>query len=154
MKIIINTLIVSVLGTVALTAYGPLVSYAENVVHEVNAGTTNLVNQVNGALPGGAATVQLVQTNTVSDLGPGGSALPVVGTVTVNGSAYINTITTTVTGTSDPGCTPADFTTTPYTLDKTVSGTLTGVSFGTIEMNADAPGNCASVSVSFAFTSN
>ena len=104
-------------------------------------------------------SVTISQTNTIADLEPG-QLTPdqLIGTLTVsNGKfAYVGTITPTVTGTSNPGCTAADFTVAPATYDAEVLGSASNVTLGTIVFNDTASNQdlCKNATVYLSYSSD
>ena len=104
-------------------------------------------------------SVTITQTNTINDLEPGQTqADTIVGTLTVSNSkyAYVNTITPSVSGTSNVGCSASDFTVAPSTYAAEVQGSASGVTLGTIvfnDTNADQD-VCKSATVDLSFASN
>jgi hypothetical protein len=94
----------------------------------------------------------------VTGLGPGMPAQNIVGSATnaLGQTEYIGTVTPTVTSTSNPGCTAADFTLTPGVINADTASGATGLNFGTIAFN-DRNVNqnaCQGVTVNLSFSSN
>ncbi len=95
----------------------------------------------------------------VSGLGPGLAAQSIVGSATnaLGQNEYIGTVTPTVTSTSNPGCTAADFTLTAGGINADTPSPSTGLNFGTIAFNDLTTTNqnaCEGVTVYLGFTSN
>ena len=104
-------------------------------------------------------SVTISQTNTINDLEPGNTTPDtIVGTLTVSNAknAYVATLPPSVTGTSNDGCTAADFTVAPADYNAEVVGSATGVSLGTIVFHdtADNQDACKSATVNLSFSSN
>jgi len=111
------------------------------------------------AATGDSSTVTVTQTNTIDGLYPGGPAQDIdLHISNANASAqHIDTVAITVSGTSDPGCTDADFTVTDATIGDDVAsggddyaGSATGA---TIAMNETgvSQDDCKNATVDLAF---
>jgi hypothetical protein len=114
------------------------------------------------ATAGTNSTVNLVNATTPSNLYPGGPAQAIDFKLQNTGStaSNVSTITPTVTGTSDAGCTAADFTVTNGTYSgsglNVPAGTTTGVQSGTgLTIKMDETGvdqqACKGVTVDLSF---
>ena len=104
-------------------------------------------------------SIVITQTNSISDLEPGTTAPDtLIGSLSVSNGmyAYVGTITPTVTGTSNPGCTAADFTVTPSVYDQEVQNTASGVTLGTIVFNDTATNQdaCKGATVEISYSSD
>jgi len=102
-------------------------------------------------------TLTINQTSTVSAMGPGVAAQTLSGTFTASGPVYIQQVTATVTGTSDAGCTAADFTIvqpTATNAEVTTGSTWGGGSIVYTNDPARDQNACKGVTVTIGYTSN
>ena len=106
------------------------------------------------------ASIKIAQTEMITDLNSKSQVADVIlGTLTVvNGDkAYVHQITTTIKGTSNPGCTASDFIIIqPPPYDKEVYGLAAGVPLGSIAFNSTDKDQsaCQGETVNLSFTSN
>ncbi len=112
-----------------------------------------------GTAPVNSTSPWVLSSGPISGFGPGTGTQNIVGTATnsLSQKEFIGTVTPTVSSTSNPGCTAADFTLTNGVINAdTVSG-ASGLNFGTITFNDRAGVNqdaCQGVTVTLSFTSN
>jgi hypothetical protein len=105
---------------------------------------------------GSAEVVTINQTSTVGAMGPGVASQALSGTFTTAHPAYVGQVTATVTGTSNAGCTGADFTISQPTATNaqvTTGDTWSGGSIvfkNSTTVNQDA---CQGVTVNIGYTS-
>lgn len=113
------------------------------------------------ATTGTNATITVNQTSTITGLAPGSPAQTLSGTFTNNNTApvFVTSVSATVTGTSDPGCTATDYTiagSAPVNAQVPVGtgGSWTGLTIAfnnKVGTNQDA---CKNATVNIAYTSN
>jgi hypothetical protein len=114
------------------------------------------------AATGTSSAITANQVGTISGLAPGSGSQPLAGNFdnTNAGAVYVHSVTAAVSGTSNPGCSAADFTVAqPALVDANVaSGSAQGSwSGGSIAFNDDPARNqdaCKSATVFLSYTSN
>jgi hypothetical protein len=150
-KITRTTALVAVGAAVAVASAG--VAYAYWTTGGSGSGT---------AATGTSSTITVKQTSTVGGLAPGSAAQALTGNFdnANSGAVFVHSVTATVTGTSNPGCTAVDFTVVqPALVDANVpagvaQGAWTG---GSITFNNDPARNqdaCKGVTVNLGYVSN
>ena len=113
------------------------------------------------ATTGTSTAITVNQTSTITGLAPGSPAQTLSGTFTNNNTApvFVTSVSATVTGTSDPGCTATDYTiagSAPVNAQVPVGtgGSWTGLTIAfnnKVGTNQDA---CKNATVNIAYTSN
>jgi hypothetical protein len=146
--------------TTAFVAVGAAVAVAS--VGAAYAYWTTSGSGTGTAATGTSSAITVKQTGTVAGLAPGSGSHALAGNFdnSNSGMVFVHSVTAAVAGTSNPGCTAADFTIVqPGLVDANVSaGTAQGSwSGGSIAFNDDPARNqdaCKSVTVFLSYASN
>jgi hypothetical protein len=146
-----STAIVAVGAAVAVASVG--IAYAYWTTSGSGTGT---------AATGTSSSITVKQVGSIAGLAPGSGSQPLAGNFDNSnaGPVFVHSVTASVAGTSNPGCTAADFTVVqPAPVDANVAaGSAQGAwSGGSITFNNDPVRNqdaCKNVTVSLSYASN
>ena len=144
--------VAAVLATLALALVAGVAASA--LLHSGFTATNN----GSGASPVASTSSWVLSSTSLSGIAPGIAPMTIRGTATnaSNQTQYIGTVSPTVTGTSNSGCTAADFVVTSGVINTDVASGSTGLNFGTIAFNDTASNQdaCQGVTVNLSFTSS